>query len=353
MAGFCSLLVIPIGILVLMHGDWRGLFWFAIPASLVAFGKWVDREESDHYVALYLDRIEFPDRKNTVLPLLWSEVQKIRWWVEDDDRSSLRFHVPVCENHPFGRVDIQLDDVSPEDRLKLIQYVREVGKAIEQERWPEFCRKRAVPLAEHCQRTRTYADTREQGELNSRVFESVNRFSRQRPFLAGAMVLPITAILMLLRQVSRRTWWLVAGLIAVSAFINIRLIWGAWVAPFTNIFLGTAIAMFAIGTLAPGKIPGSPSTKVSGLLVHTVLALFLIGLPLFENAAILGWLPPPVVDASRLIFGLSFPVVLVMALLIKARRDEKGRPALESDALRRWEVFEQTGILPDSSVSVD
>ena len=353
LAGFCSLFCVPFGIYTIVQGDWRGLLGLAVPAIMVAAGKWIASTIPENYVALHGDRIEFPDRKNSVLPLLWSEVKKICWMVEDDNRSSIRFHVPASEQRLMGQVNIQLDNVSPENRLILIRYVREVGSSVEQEGWPSFCRKRAVRLAEYCQSKKVGGAPDADDGSRSPIPGYVGRLTKQHPFLAGAVILPVTAAFMFLRLLSRRTWWLFAGLISVSAIINIRLIWGAWVAPFTKICLGMAIVFFAIGLIAPASVPASRKTRVSDLTFYSVLVLFVIGFPLFGNAAVLGWLPRPVARVGGYAFLVLFCGLPVLMSLTAARREAKERSALESDALRRWEVYEETGVLPESDLDED
>lgn len=349
LGGLCAMVFFPLGIGALLQGEWQGVIALGIPAGVVALGRWFARVTPEYQTILYPDRIEFPDS----VPVLWAEVEKIRWQVEEKGKSSIQFHVPACEKRPTGQVGIQLASMSREDRLRLIQYVRKVGETLEQERWSSFCRKRAVPLAEYCQTKKIGGEQGMDAESSSLTPAFVWRFLETHPFLAGATVLPATVAFMFLRSTSRQTWWLLAGLISVSAFINIRLIWGAWVAPFTKICLGMAIVFFAIGLVAPASVPASHKTRVSGLTFYSVLALFVIGFPLFGNAAVLGWLPRPAVQVGKYAFLVLFCGLPVFMSLATARREAKQRPALESDALHRWEVYEETGVLPESDLNED
>jgi hypothetical protein len=339
LGGLCAMIFFPVGIGALLQGEWQGLIALGIPAGVVALGRWFARVTPEYQAILYHDRIEFPDGD----PVLWEEVEKIRWQVEEKGKSSIRFHVPACEKRPTGQVGIQLASMSRGDRLRLIQYVRKFGETLEQERWPSFCRKRAVPLAECCQTKKIGGEQGTGAEASSLTPAFVWRFFETHPFVAGATVLPATVAFMFLRLLSRRAWWLLAGLISVSAFINIRLIWGAWVAPFTKICLGMAIVFFVIGLVAPASVPTSRKTRVSDLAFYSVLAFFIIGMPLFGNAAVLGWLPRPVVQVGKYVFLVLFCGLPVFLSFTTARREAKERPALESDALRRWEIYEETG----------
>ena len=340
-AGFMTLFLFPMGITALLHGMWVGLIAFGIPVGMIALGRWAGHMKSDYHV--YRDRIEFPNRENSMPPLLWSDVQKICWEGKEEGTAAIRFHVPRCEKRPMGQGQLSFDDLSRKDRLRLIQHVRELGKTLEQEGWPRFCRKCAVPLVE-------YFQGKPDAGMSPSLPSFVGRFAKQHPFLADAAVLPIAAMLLSVRQVSRPTWWLLAGLVFASAFINIRLIWGAWFAPFTMICVGIAIAMFAIGLIAPRNVATSRNTRVSDAVFYLVLALFIIGLPLFGNAAVLGWLPRPVAKAGGYVFlAMLYCVPAIMGLATN-QRENRQRPALEADALRRWEIYEETGILPESDL---
>jgi hypothetical protein len=143
-----------------------------------------------------------------------------------------------------------------------------------------------------------------------------------------------------------------AAIIAISGAINIRLVWGVWASPFTEIVMGFAAGLFCVGLLAPSKIEDrNRSEDVPPLLTVGSLALAIIGGPLLGNVMVIGWVQVPKAAAGLIgpafCFGLLFPALFAAA---RRRRTEKRQmAALEADAIRRWEAYVQTGTLPDSA----
>jgi len=143
-----------------------------------------------------------------------------------------------------------------------------------------------------------------------------------------------------------------AAIIAISGAINIRLVWGVWASPFTEIVMGFAAGLFCVGLLAPSKIKvRNRSEDVPPLLTVGSLALAIIGGPLLGNAMVIGWVQVPKEVAG--LISLSFWLVLLFPaffVAVRRRRTEKRQmAALEADAIRRWEAYVQTGTLPDAA----
>lgn len=139
---------------------------------------------------------------------------------------------------------------------------------------------------------------------------------------------------------------------AISGAVNIRLVWGVWASPFTEIVLGFAAGLFCLGLLARSKIEDrSRSEGVPPLLTVGSLALAIIGGPLLGNAMAIGWVQIPKAAAGLIGPGFYF-VLLFPAFFAAARRrrtEKKQAAALEADAMCRWEAYVQTGTLPDAA----
>jgi hypothetical protein len=232
--------------------------------------------------------------------------------------------------------------------LTFIRYLRLTGAEVEQTGWPTFCDKFAVPLVETCQRESNDAE-KGVDKFSSQPEEVINRLVKHRPLLAE-LLSPLIVLWMIGRRVSRKMWWLVAANLAISAVVNIRLVWGFWASPFSEFILGTAGAMFLLGMFAT---PDGPDEKRRGIDLPGVpfwFAVALIGGPFVMNAAVLGWIPQ--------IFGMCCVSLVCLCLMApcyiggwKAKRREKqNRPARKADALRRWEVYQRTAHLPSSEL---
>jgi hypothetical protein len=143
-------------------------------------------------------------------------------------------------------------------------------------------------------------------------------------------------------------WWTLSAHLAISALVNIRLVWGHWASPFTETILGVSAAALALGCLAPSRtfLSGDEASNIKG--VHFWLALGVIITPLVGNAAVKGWVPIGI--GKYLVMSGYF--ILHAPILIhrwkQIRREKRDRPRLEADAVRRWAVYEATGRLPEA-----
>ena len=348
LAGFASLVLVPIGAAFVTQGDWGGLVFLAIPAALVVVGKWMARiiPEDDDYVVLYPDRMEFPDCRARKSVRYWSDVEGIRWPAHHADDPVVRITVSRGEEGMPPWTLVSLKCVSPADRVKLIRYLRDRGAEMEQERWPEFCCRFAVPLVEECQHEERVPEAGEEVEAPaSSPGVILWRLGSGRPFLRGLLG-PLLIVLV----VSRKAWWMVSVIVAVSSVINIRLVWGHWASPFTEACLGFAGATFLAGWLSlpdDGRSAKRDSELWGGSFL---LATGLIGMPLLTNGIALGWIPAEL--REWVLWGgvLLLPLPIVIHIYRRDRRERRRRPAKEADALRRWAVYESTGRLPESEL---
>ncbi|HUT92537.1 MAG TPA: hypothetical protein VMY37_23795 [Thermoguttaceae bacterium] len=353
LAGFTSLVFVPITVDSIIRRDWGGVLLLAIPAGVAAVGKWVRRVTPEDYLVLHPDRMEISGCGAGRTVVSWSEVKGIRWPTGQDGDTPIKIGVPRTKDRVVPWIAVRLTAVSPADRVKLIRYLSVYGADVEQEGWPQFCRTQAVPLVEACQR----AEAPSAADGPTHAFPSppaamLRLFSpliERRPFLAGVL-LPLGALLSIQRLISRRTWWTVSGITAVSALVNIRLVWGRWVSPFAEFCLAVCGTMFLLGLLAPTDAGRSRNRESDVAGAGCCLAVVLIGIPLMGNAAALGWIPAQLASYCLLAgFLLLYAPALIHAR--KQRQHERRRrAALEADALRRWAVYEDTGRLPDAEL---
>jgi hypothetical protein len=346
-AGFACLWLLPILAVGAARGEWGALLLAALPAAIVFVGKCFQHFTPEDYVILHADRMEFPLRRGPPEVVSWSDVQRVRWPKRRDRELPIVLSLTPTSDRPLARTSIALEHVSPADRLVLIRYLRLAAEQIEQTGWPQFCRNRAVPLIET-------ADGDGQGGAPkspaAAELERVPRLFDRRPFLAG-MLVP----LILVRLVSRQLWWMAAAMVAVSGVINIRLAWGFWAGPFTQIVFGSAATLFCLGVLAPVH----PATQrrpddLSTFSVIASLSALLIGVPFLSVALLRGWLwlPPAVLRHLDLAVLLVLLAPAFLHLHRRSRYEKQNAPTLEAAALARWEAYIATGILPTPDLTL-
>ena len=211
--------------------------------------------------------------------------------------------------------------------------------------WEPFCRKHAVPLIESLEREEEPEDEDEPlGACVERFF----RFAGKHPILLGA-TLPFAILLF---SMPRMFWWATAAMTAISGVVNIRLVWGVWFEPNTEIVFWAGAAFFCLGLVTPvrrwsQKRPNS----VGAPAVILGLAVVLIGVPLLCNVIVLGW----VWISNGLVVWLlpallTVGLAVIFLMIVRTRRCEKRQaPSLEADALRRWKTYVEMGKLPEAS----
>jgi hypothetical protein len=140
-------------------------------------------------------------------------------------------------------------------------------------------------------------------------------------------------------------------MVALSSLVNIRLVWGRWVSPFTEMCLGFAGVLFLFGLAAPKNVVLRMGRGCPTRTAACSLAVLLFGLPLMGNALVRGWIP--LKPGKWLAYVGLFLVLLPIIIEIQrqTRRERQRAPELEADALRRWAVYESTGRLPESELT--
>jgi len=354
LAGVASLVMVPISAGIVAEGDWNGLLLLAIPAALVVVGKWIAHITPENHAILHPDRMELPGYGTRKTVFYWSDVEGIRWPARRDGDGDLavKIIVPRGKERMLPWILVGLKPVSPADRVRLICYLREQGAEVEQDGWPQFCCRFAVPLVERHRRAegvpgaggKPEAPASPPGAFVRRFLQ----FHSQHPFLGGLLA-PVLVATLFVAIVSRKLWWTVSAIVAISAVINIRLVWGHWASPFTEMCLGFAGAMFLAGWLSPtafGRSTGRDTDVRGGFCL---LAVALIGMPLLGNATVLGWISA---ELSKWVVlgGLLLSLLILVRLNDQKRHKLQRGPAMEADALRRWAIYESTGRLPESEL---
>jgi hypothetical protein len=349
LAGFASLILVPAAIGGVVQGDWRAPGILVIPAAATAIGVWCRRAMPKDYAVLYPDRMELPGHNASERVVTWSEVTEIRWPAVCGDDASIKIVVPRREGQIWPGIQVRLKAFSRADRLTFIRYLRLTGAEVEQERWPAFCDKFAIPLVEACQREGEDDAEKREGKLSSWLVSAVNWLAKHHPFLAGVLG-PFVAPVLFGQCVSRKMWWLLAAIFVVSLVINVRIAWACWASPITEAVLIVSAMMFLWGLFVPGRTKASNwrDTDVPG--VPFWFAAALIGGPFVVNATVLGWIPQAFAPFCELAGMITLLMPLMIGVWMERRREKQNRPAREAEALRRWEVYQRTGQLPSSDL---
>jgi hypothetical protein len=324
-----------------------GLFFLALPASAIALARLIERTTPEHAAALYSDRLEIPLHAKQPLVVAWSDATSI-CWPKNPDSEQARIRIAVRRDvaQTTEHAEFNLNDISPADQLIVVAYLRRAGATVEQQYWGDFCWKRAVPLAEAAERRRdSGADT---AIAMPRWFRGLEPY----PFLCGLLT-PVLIGPFLLhvlpKLVSRTTYWILAAIIAASAFVNIRLFWGRWASPFTEICLGTAAVCFLFGVFAAPEHSSKVGRSTSLPVAIAWYVPALIVCPLFFNATAIGWMPRPYDAVAAAACFVIYLGAAFVVLRRHERRREKQAESLQADAARRWEVYETTGRLPPAA----
>jgi hypothetical protein len=270
----------------------------------------------------------------------WRDIESIRWPLSNNDE--IRVVVQLRDEHAGLRKDVlSLANAASHDLAKVIAYMHICCGNAEQHNWPEFCVQHATPLLKSDESsdrgTVRQALLPDATGLAARVLVTMCRY----PFIAGLLA-PFVFLVTSVILVSRELYWLTAIAIAASATINIRLVWGEWLEPFTIYCLATAVGAFVLGCLASPLSSRNPKRQVINR-VAVVFCFFaaIVGGPLIGNAAAKGWLP----------FGNARHGVLAMLIMLMAplmwgiRNSEKLKRSdaiTGSDMLSQWEEFERT-----------
>ncbi|NQT14096.1 MAG: hypothetical protein HQ582_15185 [Planctomycetes bacterium] len=332
-------IALPFSIVGIFNGEWPLVLVLLLPVVILAIGElfvWLCRND-DVIAELYPTQMRLPQYRKTVYPdvVEWSQLKSIRWPRQRGDDAAVVLKLKNDDDTDVFTVPVRLSALSSADRLTLIRYLRRVGADVEQEHWPTFCQRTAVPLVESLE---------QYGPLTKRrTFEkNVAAWADDHAILAGLMA-PLALPYVLVTVVSHATYWWLAFTLAVSALVNIRLVWGQWRLPFlfTEIVLAFSVGCALLGVAAwLARDRNAPAPRTTVILAW--LGLFVILQPLCINllakAAWNGWKPP----LARVVFyALVFGPFLLPLIWLK-RQDAP----LEPDAEQRWAAYESTGELP-------
>jgi len=342
LAGISGVFFFPFAIARFLDSDWRGLGFLVPPAAALALARWIEHATPKDAALLYPDKLEIPRLTGPARIFRWSDVTSLRWpKIPNDERAPVRLVQLGDAARPADQAVIDLADVSPTDRLVLIKYLHRAGAAVEQENWGVFCRNLAVPLAETLEGGNAAGAS--ERTATPRWLKSIER----DPFLTGLLA-PIAVAYLLPKAVSRTTYWSLAAIISVSAWINIRLVWGRWESPFAEICLGAAALCFLFGVFSPDR--SSQINRIASplaLIAWYVPALILC--PFIANAAFVGWLPRQFGRWAIAGIGITLFGPAIQRMWTGPRQRLRRRKLIESlqaDAERRWAVYQATGSLP-------
>ena len=338
-AGMASLLGLLLGIAQIRNGEFPTTFFViaGLAASTVYLIKKL-REyfRAEYFAILHEDSFKVSNFGENDRLVHWDQVKKLRW-ISGSDNGELIVYTEEIKT-PLGSFPMDLDDLTPEDRLTFIKYVRLAAADVEQERWPSFCRREAVPLVEKLNKNPEATEQIQepdtwQGVLYANILKATTSSS-----LIAYLLSPITAFVLVHMVVRRKTWWTFAGLLGLSALINIRLVWGEWTQPFANYMLGIAAYCFVSGLITPLHSQKSdPVLSADSIKVILYLAVMLIFSPMPLNVLLKGWFPA---NWNNFALYVTFAILFLGSLLIARKQSQKegrDREQLEQEALNRWE----------------
>lgn len=340
--GGMAVVVLPISCLALWSGSWGvSLFFIGILTCLLGLNRLIERVSPDTVAVLYNDRIKVFVTNTISCVFSWSEIEEVHWPSRCDDDSKIMLWLIKCNKAPQGFTDISLSYLCANDKLTLIRCIRLATQHLEQVRWPSFCRHVAVPLAERLPRN-------EEETFTANHYRAMRSSERAYALLKGVKLSLMTPYFMA-RLVSRKTWWTVATLVGISGVINIRMIWGEWVEPFASYTYGSTLVFFLLGFASPWDVSTNEcKERMSDL--HGVLnfGILLIGGPLFVIALDLNcvWLPENLREFIAFVFILLYLSPPIAWMISDHRIEKRDGPALDAAAMRRWEEYEETGVLP-------
>ena len=313
------------------------MFFIGISAAVIVLGLLCKKFISADFAKLYPDRIEFADY---VWPVRWSDVESISW-----QRRTAILRLRKGYGGPFKRRMIAFSDIAKRDWATSIGYLHYSGRNIEQLYWPEFCVSRAIPLLILSEKTDEQGEPPEENQDSAHSFfakivaKMVAFYGRQP--LVGALLAPIVFVFIVPFLVSRQIWWLCGGVALLSAWVNIRIVWGQWLQPFSDTIVIAAICLFVLGAIArPEKGWLSGAQRVHSLSAIFWLVMAGLGLPLLQNVVARGWAPSWFGLASLLLLTIGF-FYLIFKSDAQQKRALQEKVAHSHSELDRWTEFER------------
>lgn len=335
-----SLLGLLLGVAQIRNGEFPTTFFVITGLAVSAFyliKKLREYFRTEYFAVLHDNYLEVSGFGENDRLVHWAKVKKLRW-ISGSDNGKVIVYTDEIKT-PLGMFTMDLDDLTPEDRLTFIKYVRLAAANVEQERWSSFCRRVAVPLVEKLNKNPEADEKLEhpaswQDVMYAKILKVTTSSS-----LIAYLLSPITAFVIVHMVVRRKTWWTFAGLLGLSALINIRLVWGEWTQPFTSQALGVAVYCFVSGLITPLHSQKSdPLLSASSIKVILYLAVLLIFSPLPLNALIKGWLPANWKNLALFVtYAIFFLGPLMLVAWGQSQSERRDRERLEQVALNRWE----------------
>ena len=333
MAGFMFFLATLITCIALISS--QDIFGAPLVCGLISLvlyvlARFTERYEEPDFVVLHQDYFIDSERSDPERKVHWDQITSVRWLGE---LGGLAISTNEFKT-PLGFFQMNFDGISAEDRLVFVRFVKRSIQGIEEAGWTNYCMKVAVPLIKRVEQQR-FAESQPdlQADQESLIFSPLQKVAKKHPFWVGFLMI-IWSFFCVFRLVSRQMCWTVAGMLAVSGLINIRLIWGEWHEPFTSIVYGASGLFFFLGCISARNKSNHQTLGGKFLYRFTLgyLGLLLIGLPLLLNIVSLegDYLSP-------LIFGFVFCLLLYLVFVSERRENSESN---QQDALSSWEAWE-------------
>lgn len=324
-----DVLLIP-SALALWKGDLaESALWVIIPAALCVARFAARRGTRKVYAELHAHQLVLG---TTCIP--HAAIQSIHWNAARQPRVSICYH-----DARKRRAQLLFERLTAADRLILIRYLRRLPDGIEQSGWPSFCRAYAAPLVK---RLDPEASPQKQQvgrrSLLERCMEFSSHIDPAAPKWSDYLVLPAT-VMGVFGVVSRRMYWLTAGLLVASAVINIRLFWDAWLSPFSEIILAFAAVLVALSCFSSAARPAKDAASM-GIHVVFWFAVGIIGVPLFGNCVAAGFLPPWCGQFGIHLLFVAIHMPIIVLVIRKRRAELQSRARDEEEALASWNAYE-------------
>jgi hypothetical protein len=349
MGGMFSGLFLPAAISSLRSSDWHGLLFPLIPLGAFILARLSQRFLEGSKIVLFEDRMELPFINEKQKSLTWSDVSRIRWSIGDS--ASIQF-IPSSDSSKTT-IHASLIGLSSKDCLTFLRYLRERGSKIEQDGWPRFCRRYAVRCAESLQNAENEKNNETRVHFSaitdSPVLKWYLKIYKRWPFLSGLLFWAIF-LLLIPAFLSRKVWWALSFLMAVSTVLNSMPPLGGFDNNITKIALGFCGSLFLIGIFAPKETGGAMNKADTVRGGWIWVGSGFIFLPFLMVIAGKGWIRHDIPLYGIVIYLFSFLTYAVIHEHKKGKPERQLREEREQAAVRRWEVFQETGRLPEANL---
>ncbi len=343
--GMTSLVLVPLSTGFFLAGDViPGLSLTAVLIAAGLFAAWCNRVTPPVFAKLTNQRLTITECGNSETVIEWENIVEIRWPSGSGEHLRIRVRHQDREQTDLQTTFIDVENARASERATFIAYLRSACAHAKQEGWPRFCVRYAERLLERPDEPNSDSGLRDNQQETSRpVIASLLarslRWANRHPFVAGLLA-PVLLLAVFITEVSRELYWMTSLIVVVSTWINVRLFWGQWLAPFTSTCFVFAVVLFLMGCLAsPIRDHDEKHQLVSWPVAAFWFYVALVGGPLIINAMAVGRIPP---GFSRLAFwaiwfAMHAPIIWG---LWKLRMQQKREAVPGSDTLQRWDQFE-------------